>query len=89
MNTGSIDVQIHASEIVQARSEHHVEAMIVSRLRDAGVPVIGIFVLRGVKHGELTQERNEQGALFRWRAENFDLFNDCAPQAINGCTKTQ
>ena len=81
MSAAPIEVRITPEHLAGIRSEHIAEARVVSILREAGIPVVGEFVLRGVSRGVLTRMQDPGGVAFSfvWRdtpPKSGDLFKD-------------
>lgn len=81
MSTQTIEVRITPESLIGCKSEHIAEATVVSTLRAAGIPVVGVFVYRGVSHGiiERRYDLSTGTHVFVWRdspPENKDLFKD-------------
>lgn len=63
-----IIVEIRAEDLI---TMHHftTEGYIIKKLKDAGIPIIGILLFHGVSHGTLYQEENilNNSYIFRWK----------------------
>lgn len=52
--TDKIKVQISNYELENCKNENHCKLFVMSRLRNAGIPIDGLFDFIGVSHGTLT-----------------------------------
>lgn len=81
MSAKTIEVRITPESLIGCKSEHIAEATVVSTLRAAGIPVVGVFVYRGVSRGTMARryEKHTGTHVFVWRdslPKNQDLFKD-------------
>ena len=69
-----IKVEISMGTIDRAGHETLVGSLICSSLKQAGIPAIGTFALRGVERGSLTYETNIERSkhMFVWREDEDD-----------------
>lgn len=62
-----ITVDIPFTEFIDLDPRISIESHIVSKLRKAGIPVIGVFSLRGVSEGTISFTRDHNDTLkFVW-----------------------
>lgn len=62
-----IAVNIPFTEVIHLDPRISIESHIVSRLREAGIPVIGVLSLRGVSKGTISFTRDHDDTLkFVW-----------------------
>jgi hypothetical protein len=68
----TITVKLLASRVAQLQHEAHIGIEAVTRLRRAGVPVIGALWPRGVEHGHLATRTDQGDLVLEW---HFDPAN--------------
>ncbi|TDR82194.1 hypothetical protein [Paludibacterium purpuratum] len=63
-----VDVRIPAIEIAMCRDEMAYGQLLLTRLREAGIPVIGKLTFQGVENGELLQSKSDKldYMIYRW-----------------------
>ncbi len=64
-----IEVTIRPSDFPLGMSEAELQAGVMRKLREGGIPVVGLFRLDGVTRGVLEQlvDREAMTMRFRWR----------------------
>jgi hypothetical protein len=64
-----ISVVISYNEALSMKRPEMMEAYVIGRLRDAGIPVKGVLLFGGVECGEITQEQcpYTKDIIFTWR----------------------
>lgn len=63
-----IEVHITAHERREWMNPVEEQKYIVTRLRNAGVPVVGAAMFLDIEHGKLEVQNRDGGLLFRWRS---------------------
>jgi hypothetical protein len=70
MTPRGIAVTIPRWDLVSGRRDM-LESMIIGRLRDAGIPVKGVLIFRGVSEGTLYETMDFQGNMvYNWISED-------------------
>lgn len=63
-----IEVRIKSSEVQKLHNDWHLELTALHKMRDAGIPVKGIFTYQGIESGILRREddRDTRDIVFQW-----------------------
>jgi hypothetical protein len=63
-----ITVRISFLEITEFSDPAFIQMRILSKLRDAGIPINGFFLFQGLKKGTLTEEFDleNKGMIYTW-----------------------
>ena len=70
-NPKEIEVRFSPSEVIKCSSEWQFLWMCLGKLREAGIPIKGVFVFRGIKSGVLTRTNDYESGdiVFSWKAQ--------------------
>lgn len=66
----AIEVRITRQELHEAKADWMAAGIVCSRLRAAGIPVIGIFRPQGITHGTLMwrDDIETDSRIYRWQS---------------------
>ena len=67
-----IEVRVDDIELMELLSPSLDEMYVISKLKDAGIPIKGTFLFKGLKNGRLTVMNDliNHGTIYKWSDEN-------------------
>lgn len=61
-------IQVEMTHAERAKLEHwvHIMNVLTKRMRDAGIPLVGVLTIMGVERGRLEMTTTETAFVYRW-----------------------